>query len=649
MSDKPTFETVGSCACGGSHCHTSDAAHNHFWQLTEKQIIITSSILFAFALLAEDTMRAWGGDYAVYALFAAPYLLAGWGVFVSAFALIAKKDVLNEFTLMAGATLAAVALGELPEAVGVMLFYRIGEYVQDRAASSSRKSIAGLLAAKPKTATVITASGTTITPVEQVAAGQHLFIRAGDLIPLDGLVLEGNSTADQSPLTGESMPVALAPGSTVYGGTVNLSGTITVQATSAYSQSHMAQILEMVENALANKSPTERFITRFARYYTPAVFAIALLVAIIPPVFFAQEFSTWVYRALVMLVISCPCALLLSVPLGYFGGIGAASRRGILVKGGAVLDNLQKIHTVVFDKTGTLTHGQFTVASMATAQGVEEHTLLQAAATAEQYSTHPLAKAIVAYAKNTPAAQWQPHLAQGASTHEIPGKGISVTINNNTIVAGTASLMASIGITVNETNTIGAVVHTASNNQYLGAMYLADTIKPDTKEAIAALSSMGKSTYMLSGDKNAVAAFVAQEIGLQGYEAELLPEHKVEAFLRLGNPQQVAFVGDGINDAPVLATAGVAIAMGKLGSEAAVEAADAVIINDSPTKVGELFLIAQKVRNIVWQNIALALGIKSLFMVFGIVGISGLWEAVFADVGVAVLAVLNSTRAGNIK
>lgn len=628
---------------GGEDSHAREARRERF-------ILGSSALIYGLTLFFSDNIEALLGIWGLWAFYAVPYALCGWSIVLTAARLMARGDVFNEFTLMTGATLAAIALGEIPEAVGVMLFYRMGEYVQEGATARSVRSIRSLLASKPTTAHVVTPEGTVTQAVESVEPGQTIEVRAGEKIPLDGEVLAGTSEVDQSPLTGESVPVIMREGAQVLGGSINLTGVLSVRVSSRFSDSHMARILDMVQNAAANKSPTERFITRFARYYTPAVVLGALLVATLPPLLLGQPWETWGYRALVLLVISCPCALLISIPLGYFGGIGAASKKGILVKGGTIFDDLAHIRTVVFDKTGTLTKGSFMVVAVVPAPGVEEAEIVRAALIAERASNHPIARSIRAY--GDAAGGRIPRDTEGVTRREeeIAGKGMLVTVNDGRFLAGTADLIREHGYTPMDTAAAsgaeaGAVVHVAHNDRYLGFILVNDTLKEDARSTIVDLKAAGIQTYMLTGDREQAAAWVAGELGLNGYWSGLLPEGKVQAMQALGSGAQAMFVGDGINDAPILATARVGVAMGGMGAEAAIEAADVVIVNDAPSRVVALFRLSRKVRAIVWQNIVLALSVKTGFMVLGVVGLSGLWEAVFADVGVALLAVLNSTRA----
>ena len=621
-----------------SHDHGHEHDHGGGSHVREIALLGTTGLFFVLALIVEDSLTARFGSLAAPLLYAVPYLVCGWAIFKTAARLISSRDLMNEFTLMAGATLVAVGLGEYAEAVGVMLFYRIGEFFQDVATERSRASIQGLLASKPTTAHVLHGDDVITADVETVSMGDTVIVRAGESVPLDGVVLSGATHLDQSPLTGESIPVAVVAGDQVMGGSINTGGVITVRVTAAFADTHMARVLEMVQNAAQNKAPTERFLTRFARYYTPAVVAVAVLVATLPPLVAAADWQTWIYRALVLLVISCPCALVISIPLSYFGGIGAASRKGILVKGGVVLDGLSHIKTVIFDKTGTLTKGEFTVTKVVPQPGVSEDALVHAAALAEMDSNHPVARAVAAKAGKDfvrPA---------DLVVEEVPGKGMKAVTNGTVYLAGSARLLADAGIPAPEVSAVGAVVYVVCNNEYYGYLDVTDTIKPEAGEAIAALKTRGLKVLMLSGDRKEAAAAVAAAVGVDGYEAELLPEGKVEAVSRLADRETVAFVGDGINDAPILALSRVGIAMGGVGAEAAVEAADAVILNDSPAQVARLFRIGDKTRIVVWQNIILALGVKLFFMGMGICGLSGLWEAVFADVGVALLAVVNATR-----
>ena len=654
------IDTGNACACcSHGHDHGHDHEHSAADQRRELIKMGISGLLFAIGMFADERLESVMPAWLVIAVFyALPYILCGYEVLSVGLKSILKGDFFNEFTLMGGATIAAIALGQLPEAVGVMLFYCVGEFVQERAAGRSRRSIKALLAARPSIAHEMLPDGTTrdVEP-DVLGPGSHILVRPGEKIPLDGAVLEGESQVDTSPLTGESVPQRIAPGSRVLAGTINLNAALRVQVTTAFADSSIARILEMVENAVARKAPTERFITRMARWYTPAVTGIALLVAVLPPLFGLGPFSQWIYRALVLLVISCPCALLISIPLGYFGGIGAASRRGILIKGGAVLDNLRDIRVAALDKTGTLTEGVFEVNAVLPAPGVSETELLAAAALAESRSNHPIARSVLRAAQNRGIAADDASLI---GMEEIPGMGVVASITTSTdaastpttteLLAGNAALLTSRGLTPVEANLPGSVVQVAKGGKVLGALVVADRLKPQSPQAIEALRHLGvQHIAMLTGDREEQARPVAQQLKLDSLRAGLLPEDKAGALEALGPVKNTIFVGDGINDAPVLATAGVGVAMGGLGAEAAIETADVVILDDNPARLPELLRIARRTRAIVWQNIVMALGIKGLFMALGIVGLSGLWEAVFADVGVALMAVLNAARAGKIE
>ena len=655
-ANQDDIDTGHSCACC-AHDHDHDQGPAD--QRRELIKMGISALLFVIGMVADERLAAYMPTWLVIAVFyALPYILCGYEVLSVGLKSILKGDFFNEFTLMGGATIAAIALGQLPEAVGVMLFYCVGEFVQERAAGRSRRSIKALLAARPSIAHEMLHDGTTrdVEP-EALGPGSHILVRPGEKIPLDGAVLEGESQVDTSPLTGESVPQRIAPGSRVLAGTINLNAALRVEVTTAFADSSIARILEMVENAVARKAPTERFITRMARWYTPAVTGIALLVAVLPPLFGLGPFSQWIYRALVLLVISCPCALLISIPLGYFGGIGAASRRGILIKGGAVLDSLRDIRVAALDKTGTLTEGVFEVNAVLPAPGISETALLAAAALAESRSNHPIARSVLRAAQNRGIAADDASLI---GMEEIPGMGVVASITTSTdaastptttgLLAGNAALLTSRGLTPVEANLPGSVVQVAKGGKVLGALVVADRLKPQSPQAIEALRHLGvQHIAMLTGDREEQARPVAQQLKLDSLRAELLPEDKAGALEALGPVKNTIFVGDGINDAPVLATAGVGVAMGGLGAEAAIETADVVILDDNPARLPELLRIARRTRAIVWQNIVMALGIKGLFMALGIVGLSGLWEAVFADVGVALMAVLNAARAGKIE
>jgi Cd2+/Zn2+-exporting ATPase len=529
----------------------------------------------------------------------------------------------------------------MSEAVGVMLFYRLGEAFQERASSGSRRSIKALLATKPLSARVIKDGEPIDVDPKEIVKGDIIQVMPGEMIPIDGIIRSGASDIDSSSMTGESVPVHAIQGDPVHGGTLALDGLITIEAAGPFEDSTIARMLEMVQNAAARKSPTERFITRFAKWYTPAVFAMASMVAFIPPLTGNGDLREWFYRGLVLLVISCPCALVISIPLGYFGGIGSASKRGILVKGANVFDALSKVTTAIFDKTGTLTYGRFKVTKVVPFGEVSREDLLKTAAAVEMGSTHPVAASIIEAAGET-------EIDNEALITQSSGKGMILTKGDSVTAAGNAALMRDFGITPEEVSTHGTIVHVMKDNLYMGYIVLQDSLRKESGRAIRELREQGiKEVYMLTGDRESVARLISDELGLDGYRSELMPEDKVEALKEIckGETEKTLYVGDGINDGPVLVTSETGIAMGGFGSQVAVEVADAVILDDSPLKVVELLRIARKTRTIVWQNVFMALGVKGIFLIGGAAGIAGLWEAVFADVGVALLAILNATRA----
>jgi Cd2+/Zn2+-exporting ATPase len=598
-----------------------------------------SSLVLAAGVFA---LALWRG---VYPLYLAAYILAAYPVIIHAAKTIFTINFLNEFFLMSFASLAAIAIGEFPEAISVMLFYRMGEFLQELAAKRARRSIKSLAEGKPAPARVRRDGIEEMTSPELVHKGDLVVVKPGEKIPVDGVVIDGNSTADMSPLTGESMPAPLSAGGSAYGGTVNISGTLLIESSGAFEDSSVARIMNMVEDTIAKKSKTERFVTTFARYYTPSVVALASLVAAVPPLLGFGSFSPWLYRALVLLVISCPCALVISIPLGYFGGIGAASRKGILVKGGGIFDAVHKVRKIFFDKTGTLTEGVFVVSRVNPAEGVRDTELVREAAIAESVSNHPVARSI---AENYGIAA----VGVSASGKEEPGMGVTAEYSDTdgktaTVIAGNAKLLETRGLRAPELSAPGVIVHVAKNGRYLGNIVVSDRTRKESNDAVKRIRENGiDEIFMLSGDTEHTAAAVAGELSLSGYRAPLMPEGKVAAIRELtdGDFASCMFVGDGANDGPVLASAGVGVAMGGLGSEIAVEAADAVVLDDSPAKIADLLRISRFTRKIVWQNIATAMGIKLVFIGLGVFGIAGLWEAIFADVGVATLAVLNASR-----
>jgi Cd2+/Zn2+-exporting ATPase len=640
----------GCCSHHESHDHQGDRGHNHShehggFDLRRELIPLSIAIaLFLIGLIFNQPLHDTPGAIAEYAVLIPAYLISGWTVLTSAGRNILRGKIFDENFLMTIATLGAIAIHELPEGVAVMLFFQIGELFQGFAVGRSRRSIKSLLEVRPNKANLIIDGVIKEVAPEKVEVGDIIVIKPGEKVPLDGEILSGSSQVDTSALTGESVPRTVRKGETILAGVINQTGSLTVRVTKLFAESSIAKILDLVENASSKKAPTEKFITRFARYYTPVVVFLSLAVAILPPLFIPGATSEqWVYRALVLLVISCPCGLVISIPLGYFGGVGGAAKRGILVKGSTFLDALTDVKTVIFDKTGTLTEGVFQVTQVTPYNGYSENELLTVAAIAESQSNHPVARSIME------AYDGAINKFDVTDYEEIPGHGIRAQIQGMEIFAGNDRLLHREQIEHDTCNVEGTVVHLAIDKKYAGYILIADRIKEDAAIAIAQLKQTGVTeTVMLTGDNRVVAKNVADKLGLDTYKAELLPEDKVEAieqYLRKSNKKsKVAFVGDGINDAPVIARADVGMAMGALGSDAAIETADVVLMTDAPSKVAEAIGIARKTHTIVWQNIILAMAVKGLFILLGAIGIATLWEAVFADVGVALMAILNATR-----
>ena len=599
--------------------------------------VLASAVLFAVALLlpTEGWLRLF--------TFLIPYAVIAWDVLWRAVRNIAHGQVFDENFLMSLATVGAVATGEYPEAVFVMLFYQVGELFQSYAVDQSRKSIASLMDIRPDYANIEVDGQLRQVDPEDVAVGDTIVIKAGERIPLDGVVLEGTSNVDTAALTGESLPREAQPGDDVISGCVNLSGLLRVRVTKAFEESTVAKILDLVENSSSKKAKAENFITKFARYYTPAVVLAAVALALLPPLFTSIQWVDSIQRALNFLVVSCPCALVISVPLSFFGGIGGASKNGILVKGGNYLEVLAKTELVVFDKTGTLTRGVFNVTAIHP-DHCGEAQLLELAALAESYSDHPISRSLKeAYGKELDASRV-------SNVEELSGRGVRATVDGRQICAGNDKLMEDIGVSWHPCHRVGTTVHVASDGVYLGHIVISDEVKPDAKEAITALKACGvRRTVMLTGDAKAVGESVAQELGLDEVHTQLLPADKVtrvEALLGEVSPKgALAFVGDGINDAPVLSRADIGIAMGGLGSDAAIEAADIVLMDDKPSKLADAIRIARRTLAIVRQNIVFALAVKFLVLALSAAGAANMWEAVFADVGVSVIAILNAMRA----
>ena len=570
------------------------------------------------------------------------YLIAGGDVVLKAIKNILHGEIFDENFLMSVATIGAIAIGEYPEAAAVMLFYQIGEFFQDLAVDKSRASIGELMDIRPEFANIEQNGELKQVAPDTVETGTILVVKPGEKIPIDGIVTEGTSSLNTTALTGESLPRDVQDGDGVFAGCVNLSGLLRMKTTGTFGESAVAKILNLVENAESGKTKSEKFITRFARVYTPIVVIAALLLAVIPSLI-TGDWINWVRRALIFLVISCPCALVISVPLSFFGGIGGASKKGILVKGSNYLEALSKVETVVFDKTGTLTKGTFTVQAIHP-EIISEEKLLEIAAMAESYSDHPISLSLrSAYARAIDKARIN-------NVEELAGRGIKAVVDGTTIYAGNSQLMEQAGAQWKHCDHQGTIVHVSDGTEYMGHIVIADEIKPQSKAAISALKALGiKKTVMLTGDRKAVGKEVAEKLGLDEVHAELLPADKVTQVERLMGEKStkgnLAFVGDGINDAPVLKRADVGIAMGALGSDAAIEAADIVLMDDNPEKIAQAIKLSRRTLSIVKQNIIFALGVKAIVLVLGAFGIATMWEAVFADVGVALLAVLNALRA----
>ena len=660
--------------------------------------IIVALVLFVAIEVATQTgilRAAFGtpGDvYAEFALFLIPYLIAGYDVIAGALRGLVHGHALDEDFLMTVATFGAFALVLFPdtephmaEGAAVMLFFQVGELFQSYAVDKSRQSIADMMDIAPEYANVMEEGKLKQVDPFELAPDDEFIVMPGERIPLDGTVLTGESQIDTAALTGESVPRTARPGDEVISGCVNLTAKLVVRATKPFEDSTVSRILELVENAAEKKARTENFITRFARVYTPIVVGVAAVLAIVPPLLFGGQWSDWILRGLTFLVVSCPCALVISVPLSFFGGIGGASRLGILVKGSNYLEALGSTETVVFDKTGTLTDGTFSVTELIGAPGVSETELIDIAAAAETFSTHPIAQSVRAYRDSLttdarPDSDNDANLAQpdsdstttgarpGSSStttaervrdvREISGQGVEAVVDGRNVLVGNGKLMAAHDIAFTATDVPGTVLYVAADGTYLGAIVIADTVKPDAARAIADLRAAGvKKTVMLTGDRTPVARAVAAELGIDEVHAELLPQDKVaevEALLAqterdTNGKGKLAFVGDGINDAPVLTRADIGIAMGAMGSDAAIEAADIVLMNDDPDDIARAIHLARRTMGIVWQNIVFALGVKFAVLVLAAFGIANMWMAVFADVGVAVIAILNAMRAMNVK
>ena len=605
-------------------------------------------IIIGAAVLATAVLLSLNNEWLQIALFIISYIIVGGDVVKRAVKNIFKGQVFDENFLMSIATIGAFFIGEYPEGVAVMLFYQVGELFQSYAVGKSRKSIASLMDIRPDYANVKKGDELVKVDPDEVQIGDIIVIKAGEKIPLDGKVIEGSSMIDTSALTGESVPREVEVGSDILSGCININGVITAEVTKEFGESTVSKILDLVENASSKKSNSEQFITKFARYYTPVVVIIAVFLAIIPPlVIDGATFSDWIYRALAFLVVSCPCALVISIPLSFFGGIGGASKKGVLVKGSNYLEALAETEIVVFDKTGTLTKGVFNVQEIHP-EGVSKEELLELTAHAESYSNHPISLSLKrAYSKEIDNGRI-------SDVEEISGHGVIATVDGKKVMAGNIKLMKMMDIPYFKGELIGTIVHVAVNNKYIGYIVIADEVKEDSAQAIKELKAANiKQTVMLTGDNKSIGSKVAKELGLDKVYAELLPADKVEKleelFSQKSKKGKLAFVGDGINDAPVLARADIGIAMGGLGSDAAIEAADVVIMTDEPSKIATAMKISKKTLKIAHQNIVFAIGIKIIVLILSAFGIATMWTAIFADVGVTIIAVLNAFRALNVK
>ena len=631
------------------HCHEHHHGHEHHHHYEEEEghgrlaKIIVATVLLIGAVIIEK-YTAWE-TWQYLLLYLIPYLVVGWDTLKEAAEGLLHGEALSEDFLMSVATVGALCIGflpgaetQFPEAVFVMLFFQLGEWFEEKAEGNSRKSIAHLMDIRPDSAHVERAGNLVTVKPEEVRVGEIIVIQPGEKVPMDGIVMDGRSSLDTVALTGESVPRSISEGDEILSGCVNKTGVLRVRTTKAFGESTAAKILDLVENAAQNKSRSESFITRFAKVYTPLVVALAVLVAVVPGVI-TGEWATWIYRGLLFLVVTCPCALVISVPLTFFGGLGGASKKGILIKGSNLMDKLSKLQTVVFDKTGTLTEGVFEVTAVHP-EVIADKELLHLAAHVERHSTHPIAMALRDAYPN------EQDDCTVTDIQETAGHGIVATVNGQKVAVGNSKLMETIGAAWRPCHHEGTLIHVAIDGVYAGHIVISDRIKADSAPALAALHAVGvRKTVMLTGDQESVAASVAKQLGVSEFHAGLLPAQKVEQVERLLPEGTLAFVGDGINDAPVLTRADIGIAMGALGSDAAIEAADVVLMDDKPSKIAAAVRIARRTLRIAKENIAFAIGIKVLVLLLAVLGLATMWMAVFADVGVTVLAVLNAMRA----
>ncbi len=633
------------CSCGCGHCHHNHAGEDESEAKKEIIKICIGAVLVILAFISKNAL-GWN-EYVYYTLLLGAYIILGWEVAYNAIRNLFHGELFDENFLMFIATIGAAALGDYTEAVMVMLFYDIGEFAQDAVAERSRDNISSLMDIAPESARIVEKNGTTkVCKPEEVKVGQLIQVLAGEKVPLDGTIIEGSSFVDMKAITGESVPVKVKPGETLVSGAILLDSVLTIRADKAYEDSTVKKILDLVEHAQNSKAPTERFITKFAKVYTPIVIGLAVLVALIPSLITGM-WAQWLHRALIFLVISCPCALVLSVPLAFFAGMGGAAKEGILIKGGVHLETLAKAQAFAFDKTGTITEGVFSVQKVvkSSTSNATEKEILATALAVEEKSTHPIANSLVEYCLENKIAN--PYAGHSLNVHELSGRGLKGEVDGHVIYAGNDKLMKELGIEINDfANEVGSLVHVAKDGTYLGTILISDKIKDNVPQQIAKLKELGiKKTVMLSGDKNQTAQYIAKTAGLDECKAQLLPQQKVEEVQKLKSQYICAYVGDGINDAPVIAGADIGIAMGGVGSDSAIEASGIVIMTDDIAKIPLSVQIARKTMKIAKQNIVFALSIKVLFMILGALGLAGMNGAIFADVGVALLAVLNSMRA----
>lgn len=635
---EPDVEVMDLSINKNNHEHHHDNSHNN----GKFEIIDLIRIILALFLFIIPPIFSFEGNQK-FVTYLISYFIVGYDVIIRAIKNIANRSPFDENFLMTLATLGAFIIGEYPEGVAVMLFYQVGELFQDMAVNHSRNSIKALTNIMPDYVNLERDNEIVVANPDEVHIGDYIIIKPGEKVPLDGLVVEGESSLDTSNITGESVPRRVKVGDQIFSGAINNQGLLRVKVEKEFGESTISKILDLVENATSKKAPTEKFITKFARYYTPAVVFIALGIGLIPTLFFGADLNEWAYRSFVFLVISCPCALVISIPLGFFGGIGAASKQGILIKGGNYLEALNDVDTLVFDKTGTITKGVFKVTNIKAYEDYTEEEILELGAYGESFSNHPIAQSIL----NKYRKEIQKEFVENYV--EIPGKGISVNIDNANILLGNKSLLEENNITVTEENSIGTLVYIAKGYKHIGTIIVSDEIKDNIENDISILKDIGiKETIMLSGDNYHIAKKVADIVGIDRVYGNLLSQDKVQKFEEILNRnrsnKKVAFVGDGVNDAPVLARADLGIAMGGLGSDAAIEASDMVILTDEISKISTGIKIAKKTKKIVTQNIVLAIGLKLVVLALGAAGHASMWQAVFADVGVSIIAILNSIR-----